>query len=537
MGKNNKKNRSVSPRAGTNAVSAVASTGGNGPYLLLGSGFQAAGASPSRGYLYWPTLDTRRQITSFTRYEIARRIQWLYWHFGFARRLVNGMARMQGYLTPQPCTADEDWNELAFEVFMGLATSAETWDRAGKFDFFQGQIQDNISIYRDGDTLAVLTETPTARARFAYYEAHQINSFASTVSLGFTDGCKLDSFGKHLAYSLRDGEDPSLYTTVDARNAIYMGNFETRGQVRPLSILATAVLNMIDVVEARGFTKHALKAHSRIGTVIEQDMGQIVAPGGGFAGPVIQGAYTMPDGTTQNVNMEMVMDGAQIPTLQPGQRVKVVADDRPTPNNMEFEKTLLRDCAYSADLSYERLCDMAGITGPGLRMLNADDKRWIKLKHYTQAKRCNRQYVYALAKEMKAGRLPLPKLPAGQYWWNKCQWIGLANPDIDGGRTAAGTLTDLQSGQTHWLEEWGKKGVYWKRGAGQAIDEIVWVTLECIRRSKLAGLPEGLITPEKVFPQRFSIVNAQMPIEPAQPGDANFKADTSDADDTPEGTD
>ena len=63
-----------------------------GPFLLLGGGgFQAAGQDPARGYIYWPSTDTRRQITAWTRHEVARKIQFLYNHFGFIRRLESGL--------------------------------------------------------------------------------------------------------------------------------------------------------------------------------------------------------------------------------------------------------------------------------------------------------------------------------------------------------------------------------------------------------------------------------------------------------------
>lgn len=511
---------------------AVAQTS-SGPYLLLGNnGFQAAGNATSRGYVYWPQLDTRRQLTTLTRTEIARRIQWLYWHFGFARRLVNGMARLLGYLTPQPNTSDEEWNDMGFDAFMTIAGSAEIYDRAGKFDFFEAQVQDNVSIFRDADCLGVLTETQGGRARMAYYEAHQVANGEQDARY-WVDGVRLDDFGKHLGYNVRDGEDPTKFAVIEARDAIYMGNFENRGQVRPISILATAVLNMIDVVETRGFTKKALKTHSRIGTVVEQDMGTVVVnPGGGF-GATIQGQAPLPNGNYQPFNYDMVMDGGLTPNLAPGQKVRVVSDDRPTPNNMEFEKALLRDCVWAADLSFEILCDIAGITGPGIRYLNSELKRWITLRHYRQAKRNQRFYNYAIAKEIKGGRLREPKLKAGEFWWNRTEWIGLAAMDIDAGRTAQATLTDLQSGQTTWLDEWGTKGAFWKRRIRQSVREVAFAKRECLIVSKEFDVP---LTVQEVFPARFMAAGQQQAAAvPAGEIKKDEEIDGSDPADVPEG--
>lgn len=501
----------------------------SGPFMLFGNGFQSADNSPNRGYLYWPTTDTFRQITPLTRNEIVRRVQWLCAHFGFARKLVKGMARMLGFQTPQPNVSDEAWNEEAFDALINIFTSAEIWDQQGKFDQFQSQMMDNEMMFRDGDGIAVFTETGSGRARMAYYESHQISN-GDRSDAWWVDGVQIDRFGKHIGYNLRDGQDVTKHTFVDARDALYFANFENRGQVRPLSILQAAVLNMIDIVETRGSTKARIKDHARLGTVVEKELGTKSVGAGGF-GANQKATAIMPDGTEQELNFEIVTAGVQAPRLAPGEKIKVIADDRPSPNNMEFERALMRDCCDSVDLSYERFCYLAGITGPGLRLLNADDKRWVSIRHYAQAKRNNRQAVYALAKEMKAGRLRMPKLKAGETWWNKIEWIGMPHPDIDGGRTAQATLTDLRSGLTTWLDEWGEQqGVYWKRRVRQSIVEYIYARQECIRLAEQAGFKAETVTPEIVFPERWAPANGTQLIA-VDPKKTNSKEDSSTSQD------
>lgn len=518
--------------------SAVVNTGTGSMFYLANGGFQSAGTSDSRGYIYWPTTDTRRQITTWTRFEVARKIQFLYNHFGFIRRLVNGMSRMLGYLTPQPDTSDEEWNELAFETFMSIAGSAMVWDQAGKFDFFSGQIIDNQSIFRDSDTLAVKTLGPGGRARMAYYESHQIVNPPNS-GTDWIDGVQVNR-GRHIAYGIKDGDDPSQVLPIEAWKCIYMARFENRGQIRPLSILQSAVLNMIDVLEVRGFHKTKIKNASRMGLAIETDYN---APAGGrtggFGSPVSKVEAIMPDGSTQQIDMELVLNGGMTPNLAPGRKVKVITDDSPSMNNQEFEKTLLKDCCNAADISYERLCDIAGITGPGIRVLNADDKRWVLLHHQQQAKRVHNQVVYTLAIEMDAGRLRQPKLKPGELWTNRFQYIGLAAPDIDGGRTAQATLSDLQSGQSTWLETWGQKGVYWKKAIRQGIAEVIFAEVECRLGETKAGLPPGTITPERVFPSRFGITSAIAPphTSSATADPQQMDGDNPDSDNPAEATD
>lgn len=538
MGKSKYRRRGTAAQTSGPRDSAVVNTGTGSMFYLANGGFQSAGTSDSRGYIYWPTTDTRRQITTWTRFEVARKIQFLYNHFGFIRRLVNGMSRMLGYLTPQPDTSDEEWNELAFETFMSIAGSAMVWDQAGKFDFFSGQIIDNQSIFRDSDTLAVKTLGPGGRARMAYYESHQIVNPPNS-GTDWIDGVQVNR-GRHIAYGIKDGDDPSQVLPIEAWKCIYMARFENRGQIRPLSILQSAVLNMIDVLEVRGFHKTKIKNASRMGLAIETDYDAPAgARTGGFGSPVSKVEAVMPDGSTQQIDMELVLNGGMTPNLAPGRKVKVITDDSPSMNNQEFEKTLLKDCCNAADISYERLCDIAGITGPGIRVLNADDKRWVLLHHQQQAKRVHNQVVYTLAIEMDAGRLRQPKLKPGELWTNRFQYIGLAAPDIDGGRTAQATLSDLQSGQSTWLETWGQKGVYWKKAIRQGIAEVIFAEVECRLGETKAGLPAGTITPERVFPSRFGITSAIAPphTSSATADPQQMDGDNPDSDNPAEATD
>ena len=505
------------------AESAVAATYSGAPFLLMGGGYQAASHSDSRGYVYWPDVNTRTQISPYTRHEIARRIQFLYAHFGFARKLVNGMARIMGYLTPQPNTSDEDWNELSFESFMSIAGNAQIWDRQGRFDFFDGQVMDNIAMDKDGDCVAVLTETPSGRARLAYYEAHQLATPDGATGK-WVDGVKLNEASRHIAYGLRDGEDPTKITIVDAANCIYFGRFENRGQVRPLSILYAACLNMVDVLETRGFQKVKLKQSSQRGHVIEQDIGAKPTGVGGFGGGApAQKTVLMPDGTEQTVNIDMIYSSGVSQRLNPGSKLRVITDDNPSTNFMAFERALMKDCADSVDLSYERLCDIAGITGPGVRILNQDEIRWKLLRILPQAKRCMREWNYIIAKEMKAGRLRYPKLKQGEFWWNRVEWIGLPDPGIDGGREARATVTNIRTGMTTWMEEAKTGGLYWKKRARQGIAETIFVEVECQAMATAAGVDPTRITPERVFPERFATTVSATVMPDAEAGTTPVK--------------
>src|SRR5690606_18049477 len=103
MGKRNRYSRrqqKVSPRGDTFDLT---------PSAAVGS-FPGTDWSSARGYVYFPTLDSEREVDSWSRTELLRRSRALYNGVGFVRGTITFIARMTvgSGLTPQPMTGDSD---------------------------------------------------------------------------------------------------------------------------------------------------------------------------------------------------------------------------------------------------------------------------------------------------------------------------------------------------------------------------------------------------------------------------------------------
>lgn len=460
-------------------------------YVLM-SGYDGANGSPRRGFLYWPTTNTKWEANQLTRYEIRRRVHWLYGNTGIGRRCINGYARLVGFLTPVPDNADEQWNQEAFLHFMERAGSPTWFDKSGKFDFIEGQIQIERTAAKDGYILPVITDGPSGGIQLSFYESHQIVT-PIHANDSWADGVLLDSAHKHLAYGVCNGADLELVQVIKAADALYYGRFESWGETHPLSILAAAVNNMIDIVEVRSDIKHAIKSTSLTGMVYEQNaQSPVSVAGGGFGNNLIQTQQPKSDGKTETITWEMVTSGGSVPTLPPGWTAKVIHDDRPGPNYMEFEEALMRDCCDSIDLPYGALFQAKG-TSPAIRFTLEDIKRWIQVKHLHRARWCQRYYSIFIAREMKAGRL---REPAGgdPRWW-RCTWIGMADPTIDRG-SKSHTINQLDAGLTTWSDEWGQSGAFWKGKVRQRIREVAFAKQEVLKAAKEEGVE---LTYDEVF--------------------------------------
>ncbi|MGE0412029.1 MAG: phage portal protein [Verrucomicrobiales bacterium] len=468
------------------------------PFLLTLSGYDAANTSASRGYLYWPSVHPRQELSTLAASVIRERVNWLMANFGFARRMVRGMARMIGTVTPQPNTKSDAFNDAVLGRFMAHAGNEESFDEAGKVCFWSGQIHMNRARFKTGDLLSVPIRNGS-RLRMGFYEGTQIGG--GDPKEGFIDGVQTEGpFARHVGYRVIHGDDPSKSSVIARRDCRYISNLENMGMTRGLSALAHAVTNMIDVIQTRGFTKKRLKESSTIGTVVERDASMILAPsGGGMGAPIIRQTVEAGDGKKLEVNWQQVFGGGAIPELQPGQKVRVISDDRPTPNNMEFEKAVLKDCLWGVDLPFEALCEFSGITGPGIRLVLSEIKRWVAQEYLSMAKWARWYYGLFVASEIKAGRLPKPyDDPKRPFWWRDVEFIGLADQTIDEGRMGNLAAVELETGCTTWMDIWGGKGAWWWNKVRQRITEYARAKAECAEQG---------VTYEEVFrrPGTFAV--------------------------------
>jgi capsid protein len=442
--------------------------GSGGPFLLL-SGYEGANDSPARGYLYWRTTDTRRALTDFSDEEIRRRVQWLCANSGIARRLYRAPAKLLGIKTPMPNTPNKAWNKRAFENFNYYAGNKDFFDKKARYNFKTVQPALNRARFKDGRILPVLTKNEIGGASVMLYEAHQIRN-GERASDRFEQGVRLDRFDRHEAYMVVDGKDPDKESVIEARDAMYYANWESPGPIHGLSILAHAVVNLIDIVELRGMRKHAAKNHAGMGMAVETAPTAKIISGGaaGVTGPLIQQEVVLTNGEKQKVNWEVMTTQGNIPVLQPGQSIKVVSDDRPTPNNLEFERILIEDCVFGEDMPGMAILGAAGLTSPGVRYGLDEIRRWIQIEEHYQIEWCRRYYAYHIACEITAGRLDDP----GHPYWRQVDWLSQPDMTIDRGRDGGLAVQRLERGLTTWGREYAKDGEHGDTVIEERINEV-----------------------------------------------------------------
>lgn len=455
----------------------------------LFSGYDGASWSESRGDLWWPTLDPRLELDSFSRSEIIRRVHWLKANVGFVRGLIRNSADLIGWQTPQAKSGDEEWDDLAEERFRDCCYEAAAFDVAGKFDFEDAQPMLMREALTNGDVLTILTKWPDGAPRFAFYSTSQLAD-PKDAGKEWRSGIRYSAAGRHVAYGLRDSTTGNV-AVFPASSVIYFGEFDAPGEDRPVPPLAHAVNHAQDITEVFGFTKQGIKAASLFGAVREQAVTATPRARQGLTGA----SRIVTDAAGNRFSTSDVWAGAQIPTMDPGETIKLLHDDRPSQNMMDFVRVLIRDISIGWGLPPEVVWEMLRMTGPGVRFVMDVADRWIKSRqkrHRIWGSRCWR---YVIACETARGELRLPNpdpLTGREKWW-AVGFTSQRNLTIDRGQLSRAMLDELSAGVAT-LSGWEEfDGLDWKDRGKQRIREVAWLKGECAS----SGL-----TYQEVFPPR-----------------------------------
>jgi capsid protein len=451
----------------TGTIAAAASSFGWG----AGQGYGMADWSNARGYVYFPELDTRKEITPYTRGEGLRKARFLEANVGLARRLLLGMGRMAmgTGLMPSFTTKDKEWNKLMNARLAAVLGSPQTYDLAGKQDFFSAQADDMSTSYRDGDLGKVYARDEGGNLRIAYYEGHQIGGTPA----GYTepmpnapsrilDGVRVDRHNRTLSFVIQAGEQAGEGIEIPASDFALLSGFTRKGAPRGVTILKHAINKMVDRGELEAMASKGMKNAARIGFAITRDASAPAKPPGwtGSTGvnPVRRESTTDAAGTTKRVKVEDVIDsnGGEIPELPAGYDIKTLLDERPHQNTIEFFDYLARDAAMGCDWPHELLYNIWKLGGASQRYVMADAQSIIEREQARWVMQFGTRDVVAFAVEqMRTGRVRKCQDPE---WWAH-EFIPPARITVDYGRDGKLQLEQIKSGALTFKRFFGWQGL------------------------------------------------------------------------------
>ena len=237
----------------------------------------------------------------------------------------------------------------------------------------------------------------------------------------------------------------------------------------------------MDITEIRALVKGGIKTSHLFGAVRQASSPTVPRSRQGLAGAPGYESRTRSGNTaageaatiTEKFEISNVWGGNQIPRLPSGEELKILHDSRPAQNQMDFMEILGRDMSIGYGLDLEVTWHVAGLTGPSVRFVLDKADRWIRNRQATLENWCRRVWVYAIAKEIKSGRLPMPADPR---WW-QVNFIPQRNLTIDRGRDLRGRMEAVAAGYDS--EE-------------NFCEEMFGTTATAVRRAHIYGVREKM---------------------------------------------
>lgn len=401
------------------------------PQALL----QATRPDPG-GLLSWPTLDPRWEVSPGDQNVLYRAARSLSYNSTSTRMLLEKIQNLMGWMVPQPCTPDKDWNRLAREHFERVAMDPNMFDNSGALNFVTAQLWLEYNRAIDGDALVVATNF-NGRASFSFYRAAQVTKDGIDLTQGVETS---PTTGRPVAYHVFNF-NTGKSTRVPAWAGWLYRHQPEPGMPRGVSDLVGGIITAKDSMELCGHIKAAAKLQAALG-VYEYKRSDDAAPGamGAFmAGKKLADAPT--EGERAR-NVAELMGGATISSLAPGRELRVLADTRPGPNTLQFIDKLEDQLSDSAGLDNNAVFNLGNANSANVRMVLENNRGWRDKRHQWARPMLRWIYRYFMAAEIAAGRLPLPK----EGYFDQVEFIPCRDLTIDWGRVATAAINLKREG-------------------------------------------------------------------------------------------
>jgi capsid protein len=479
---NKRRQRGSRGRGGRAAEIADYQTASN--FLQSMSGFDGANQSTRRGWIYWPSLDTKRDLDTYSRNEMVRKARWLRANFGLANRITGGLADMIGYLTPLSNSGNEDYDEILDDHWEDRTKEPGVIDASGMFSISEMQIEWNKAAFGDGDVLALLLQTENG-LQIANYESPMIRN-PDPAGEDWIDGVRLDKFRRHLTYGIGSSEKSGV-RSISARDCIYIAHPDSLGRVRPPTILKHAINHLIDISEILADVKLTIKVAAQMGLYLKTASPSANghygahAIGSGLRNETVaaasgSGETALPERTVQVEDFYRAQGGlANLPT---GADIGTIQDTRPHPNMLALTDYLVRDIAWGVGVAPELLWNIEKLRGANNRLVNSDLDRWIARKLLRQKTWVRKLRATWISQEIQAGRIPPPP-PDAKYW--RAAFIPQASLTADKGRIGSLNIELIKNRMLSLADYYAEGGKDW------------WAELKQIAKEKKALKELGLL--------------------------------------------
>lgn len=303
-------------------------------------------------------------------------------------------------------------------------------------------------------------------------------------------GIERNRFGRPIAYHIHEGyPHEALFSANNRRTRrvlaekpwgrrqiIHIMEQQRIAQTRGISQIVTALKQSKMAHKYREVVLQNAVLNASIAATIESELPteqlfQMLGSGGnvdpvekylGFAGKTLAAQGKFGKGSKN-----LTVDGAKIPHLWPGSKLKLLNAGSPGGVGDDFEISLLRNLAASLDMTYEELAgDLRNTNYSSIRAGMNMTRRAMQARKAMVADQFATQcYIVWLEEELNNGRIKAmaqarnaPNFYEGlnKEWYSRCDWLGSGSAQVDELKETQAAILRIEKGLSTYEIEIGK---------------------------------------------------------------------------------
>lgn len=403
-------------------------------FNIGGSHFSGTRNDPGRGYVFMPSVDSREAVSRSARMELVRRSCEAHDNDPFVRGLIMNATRLVCGTVPKARTGDEAWDKAADAAWERATGTAEVFDVGGRFDGAALQKAIFHTKYRvgDGGVLLVQGGSDGGTPRVQFFEGWQIGDDTKAKDRDrWRDGLRVDRNGKAQRYrTLIPGEkgEPAGHRDYSREDFVHFLDYERPGQKRGLPRTYHMLNGSLDQREVEYLWMGGIKSASQVGWYATNVKRTADGPRG-FGQSYTQTNNRTGSGSARTeggYTRDSILNESTILELEQDQDLKILHDERPMPQQVDFLDYRKRGMAAGFGLPVEVAWNLANLNSANMRATLLLAQGFIdEERMWWSCGPGRRLRNWVIASEMKAGRL------AFNDRWYVHEWMPTARLTAD----------------------------------------------------------------------------------------------------------
>ena len=403
--------------------------------------FNSVSWSSNRAQIYGTAVDFSTDYTPADRVEMIKRLRYGERNCGLVRQILGDFVTYvpgSDGIKHQSSCVDAAKASLYDDYFTDWAKSC---DLSARYSWADVQRLVTRAAVRDGDSFVLLVVSD-GKPKLQLVESHRVgNPEGEPVPKGMLDGVQFDRVGRLSGYSVLLGDKTAQLIPASSVCHILEQDYSSGSRGLPLLQHSWSDIQ----------TEDELLKLEALAVKNDADFTRVLVKQGGYVPNNL--AAELAGANTSGSDLASKM-GGKLAVLEPGEDLKSLSSNRPSPVFVGFLEAIQRDIARGTGLPYEFTGNPSAASGGALRLISAKaDRTFSRWQTIIIERLCQKVWGFVVGSAIASGELP--DAPD----WNKVSWTTPKRLTIDAGRDAAQDRADIELGLLSMSELYNQRGL------------------------------------------------------------------------------